>query len=115
MKSKFQMWAVKTRGLRFIICRTQAVLDGVLTKLGKQMGMVRAYFHSPNRAQRKQFVLYCRNEQYITWQRRAVALGFPNVQKYLKFLIYMDNEMNILERGEDFLGESPYNYTKPYL
>lgn len=103
-------FAIKLKNNKIIIVYDSFVLTKVLDKAGDNFDRIRKLTRAV-RSNTAVFFLYVRPQQKAKFKARAKDLGFNSLNKYIKTLISLDCEYNILQTGEDFLGTSKYQLT----
>lgn len=106
---KFEFWWTKLLGNRFIISKSEEDLNKVLAKAGGEVQKVRHVKKTPY-DETRQMMVYIRRSAYEKYKQRAYDLGFFSISLYVKFLMGLDYNNNLIKKSEDFLGESKYEY-----
>lgn len=103
------MYQVTTKSGQVIVVNDETSLNSVLKKLGSN-------FRSCVRL-RKSYIgsntAYSIKFKKVDLERfgiRAKALGFKTLAAYIKMLMNVDYDYEILMRGEDFIGNSKYQF-----
>lgn len=113
-KKAFEMWYVKTKGSKYVLCKNEENLNKVISKAGKDLSTVR-HLKRTKVKERLQLVSYVRTREYNKYKRRAKELGFQSLSQYVKFLLAIDSTHKILETDHDYIGTSPYQFQQPTI